>query len=463
MARYAATAVGASALASVLPVPAGAAPAVTNGQTTVVWNPICSYWQFPANTIIQLINENVVPEFQRQNPGIRLVSAGPMINTSDTTSAILAGSAPDVFPDNNIAPYVESKLALDLTPYMQQDNVNQNLFATSQMAKFAGNGAIYALPSYIGTTVMLVNKGLIGQLGLNLPQPDWTYLQWTDLFRSAAGVVKGQQRYGTSIFGGVMPYTMHGFGASIVSETDPTQPGFDNPAGVAATNWVITLLQDKVAITNGGGQFNTEKLFPQGLTVCPMCWIQMLPHWVPILEGMDWDFYQMPLWPKQPGTFANSDFWAISAATKVPEAAWALLKFITTGGQYSRLLMRAALFPPNLKSLWPEWVGAVQAVAPPLRGKNLEAFSQYVLTDHAYPGRDFAYFSSQAQGIFGTWIGKILSRQVDVAGGLQQAAQQIRAFEASAHGLEAAQSALQQRDSVLAQSLFPDPVLGLRP
>jgi ABC-type glycerol-3-phosphate transport system substrate-binding protein len=460
----AAAAAGAVGVVGTLAPVAAAAPVRANGVIKVVWNPICSYWQFPANTIIQLINENVVPEFERQNPGIRLVSAGPMINTSNTTSAILSGTAPDVFPDNTISPYVEGNLVLDLSPYMQRDNINPNIFATSQMAKFTRNGHTYALPSYIGTTVMLVNKGILADLGLNPPEPGWTYLEWTKLFRAAAGRVNGQQRYGTSIFGGpAMPYLLHGFGASVVSETDPTKAGFDNPEGVAAVTWAMELLWDNVAIVNGGGQFNTEKLFSQGLSVAPVCWIQMLPHWVPILESMDWDFYQMPLWPKQPATFANSDFWAISASTSVPDAAWELLKFITTGGQYSRLLMRTALFPPNVKSLWPEWVGAVQAVAPPLRGKNVQAFAEYVLTDYAYPGRDFLYFNKQAQGILGNWIGKIWGKQVDVALGLHQAAMQINAFEAQGAQLAALQNQVQQEDAVLSRTLFPRPVEVLRP
>lgn len=462
--RGAALAAGATGVAAVMPAVVSAAPRVSNGITTVVWNPISSYWALPTNTIIQLINESVVPAFERQNPGIRLVSAGPMINTSATTSAILSGAAPDVFNDNTVAPYVEGNLALDLTPYMQQDNVNPNLFATSQIAKYTRNGAIYMLPSYIGTTVMIVNKGILGDLGLQPPESGWTYTEWTKLFRASAGQVHGQQRYGTGLFGGAsIAYLYHGFGASIVSEVDPARPGFNNAQGVAAVNWAMQLLWDKVAIGNGGGQTNTQSLFAKNLSVAPMCWIQMLPHWVPIVESMNWDFYQMPLWPQQPATFANTDFWAISSSTKVPEAAWRLLKFITTGGQYSTLMMHSALFPPNLKSLWPQWERIVQEVAPPLRGKNLAAFGQYVLTDHAYPGRDFAYFNSQAQGILGTWIGKIQAKQVDVQLGLQQAAQQILAYEAGAKGLEAQQSVLQREDSVLATSLFPRPVIGLRP
>jgi ABC-type glycerol-3-phosphate transport system substrate-binding protein len=466
--RYAAMAAGAVGLAGAVgaAVPAEAAPVRGSGVVTVVWNPISSYWQFPTNTVIQLINENVVPAFERQHPGIRLQSAGPMINTSTTTSAILAGTAPDVFNDNTVAPYIEGNLALNLTPYMQQDNVNPNLFATSQIAKYTSNGNIYMLPSYIGTTVLIVNKSILGQLGLTPPaggEVGASYQEWTSIFRAAAGNVKGQRRYGTSIFNGINPFYFHGFGSSVVSETDPTQPGFDNPGGVAAVEWMMNLLWDNVAIYNGGGQANTIQLFSKGLTVAPVCWIQMLPHWVPVLEGMDWDFYQMPLWPAQPATFANTDFWAISASTKVPDAAWELLKFITTGGQYSELLMHTALFPPNLKSLWPQWVSTVQNVAPPLRGKNLEAFAQYVLTDHAYPGRDFAYGNSQAHSIFGSYLGKIQAKQLDVQLGLHQAAQQIVAFENQAKQLQAVQNQVQREDAALSLSLFPRPVISLRP
>ena len=431
--RYGALAAGAgvgSSLLSACGTKAG--PAVAQNQTVVVWNPICSYWALDAKTAIPLV-EHAMGPFLAKNRGLKLKSAGPMINTSTTTSAILAGTAPDVFPDNNIAPYVEGSLTADLTPLMRKDNVSTNLFATSQMAKFTQSGKIYALPAYVGTTVMLVNQAVLDAQGLKYPNPSWTYKEWTTLFASVTKTKGSQKRHGTSIFGGPLTsFYYHGFGASIVDPTDPSKCVIDSPKAITAARWILDLLDSGYAINNGGGQINTQKLFAQGLSVAPVMWIQMLPHWVPILQGMNWNIYQMPRWPVQPATFANSDFWAIPSNTKVRDAAWMLLREITTGTAYQTIMMKAALFPPALKSLWQQWVAQVQAVAPPLRGKNLTAFSEYVLSNHAFPGQDFKYSTQQAFSTLGSVMSQIQGRSVSLTTGLKTAAQQVNALETAA-------------------------------
>lgn len=409
-----------------------AAPTVADNQTVVVWNPISSYWQMPADTTIALVNRAMEP-FLAKNPGLKLKSAGPMINTSTTESAILAGTAPDVFPDNNIAPYLQQNLLLDLSKYMQRDNVSSDLFATSQMAKFSQKGSVYAFPSYIGTTVMLVNQAVLDQVSLQYPQPGWTYEQWTALFKATTATIGKQHRYGTTIFGGIgSSFYYHGFGASIVDPTQPDRCGLGQPGAATAAQWIADLLKGGMAFNNGGGQQHTQQVFRAGQVAAPVLWIQMLPHWVPVLQGMKWDLYQMPTWPVQPATFANSDFWAISGNTKVPEAAWTLLKEICVGSAYSTLLMKAALFPPGLKSLWPSWVETVKAVAPPLQNKNLTVFSEYVLTNHAFPGLDFAYDDATAKGLVASSLNRIAAGQVSAQLGLTEAVQRVNAFEAAA-------------------------------
>lgn len=412
-------------------------PTVAVNGTVVVWNPFCSYWALPAKTTLSLV-EHALQPFLQKNPSIRLKSAGPMVNTTDTTNAILAGSAPDVFPDNNISPYIEGNLLLDLTKFMRQDNVDSSLFATSQMAKFTTAGGVYALPAYVGTTVMLVNQQIVSEAGLSNPEAGWTYQEWTTLFKGTASRKGNVVRYGTSLFGGAAaPFLLHGFGASVVDPSDPTKCGLDTPGAVECINWAAGLLNEQVAFSNGGGQAHTQQLFKAGQATAPVLWIQMLPHWVPLLQGMSWDFYQMPLWPVQPATFCNSDFWAISGNTKVPDAAWTLLKEICVGTTYSELLMQAALFPPSLKSLWPNWVEVVKSVAPPLHNKNLDVFSEYVLTDHAYPGLDFKYQNATVQSLIGGVVGQIQSGQVSAQLGLQQVAQRVNAIETAAGAMTA--------------------------
>ena len=417
------------------PVAAAARLTVADPTTVVVWNPACSYFQIPYSVELPLINE-ILAGFYAKHPGIRLQSAGPMINTGNTISAILAGTGPDVFPDNTVAPYVSQNLVLDLAPYMRQDNISPDIFATSQMEKFTTReGKIFMLPSYIGATAYLVNLDIVDQLGLTYPDPDWTWLEWTTFFRQVARKTTRGQLYATTLFDAYTApsaFYFHGFGASFVDPNDPARCGLDVPGGVQCASWVYELLHDNLAFFADGGQTHTLQVFAQGLLVVPTVWQPMLFRWVPLLRAMKWDFYPLPKWPVQPATFCNSDFWAIKADTKVPEAAWELVKWLTTDGAYSRMLMHLALVPPNLKSLWPEWEYVAQAVAPPLRGKRLGVFGQYILTNYAFPGRDFAYENETARSLLAAGLQQIWSGQVTPELGVRLTAQRVNAFEAAA-------------------------------
>ncbi len=435
-----ASAAGLAAVAvsqAVVAAPSVAAAALTPADptTTVVWNPLCSYFSFSPKVALPLIADATGP-FLSKHPGLRLKSAGVMLNTGATVASILAGAGPDVFPDNSVSPYTSQHMVLDLAPYMSQDNVPASLFATSQMAKFTSPlGQVFMLPSYTGATALIVNESLLDEAGLTYPQPDWTYLQWTSLFRSMARKTTKGLRYGTTLFDAYTApsaFYFHGFGASLVSESNPSRCGLDQAGGLECTTWIYELLHDNLAFFADGGQFAAMKSYGEGLVVAPHVWQQRLFLWPGVLSGTKWDFYPMPVWPVRPASFTNSDFWAINASTKVPEAAWELLKWLTVDGTYSRLFMRFGLTPPNLKSLWPEWESVVLSVAPIYRGKNLGVFGQYVLADHVYPGRDFAYQSDTARSFLSAGMSQIWSGTVTPELGIRQTVQRVNAFETAA-------------------------------
>ncbi len=73
---------------------------------------------------------------------------------------------------------------------------------------------------------------------------------------------------------------------------------------------------------------NSNALTPAGGNIV------ILADWTtPILDvmnnrGLKWNYYPAPIWKTQATTFMNSDFLAINAATRVPDAAWEVLKWV---------------------------------------------------------------------------------------------------------------------------------------
>ncbi len=403
----------------------------TGAKAVVVWSPIFQAWSGASQVslkILMSLADRALAGFRSRHPSIEIRNWGPSRGASAVTTALLAGAGPDVFADNSIAPYLEQGLLIDLRPYLRRDNVSETLFATSQLHVFSQGAGLFALPAYVGTVVMLVNEGLLDRLGQRYPAAGWTAAQWATLARSTAGTAKGAgggHRFGTTFFGAPASFYYHGFGAQVVGPKG-TSSGLNSPAAYAAGRWLFDQLHTGVA-ANLGQQYQAN--FASGLATTGAFWIQTLPAWVQTLSSMHWNFYPMPNWPVRPATFANSDFWAISAEAKHPDACWELLREVCVGQTYQRTLMKAILFPPALKSLWPDWPRVVRSVAPPLAHKNLEAFAQYVLHDQAYPGGVFRYADPQAWGMYGAAAGQMAAGRVGVRQGLQTAAQQIDALE----------------------------------
>ncbi len=406
-------------------------PTGTGAKAVVVWSPIFQAWSGASQVslkVLMSLADRALAGFRSRHPSIELRNWGPSRGAAAVTTALLAGAGPDVFADNAVAPYLEQGLLVDLRPYMRRDNVSDALFATSQLHVFSEGAGLYALPAYVGTVVMLVNEGLLDRLGQRYPAPDWTAAQWAALARSTAGTVKGSSnahRVGTSFFGAPAGFYYHGFGAAVVGSGGTTTE-LNSASAYAAGRWLFDQLHSGVA-ANLGQQYQAK--FSSGLATTGSFWIQTLPAWVQTLSAMHWNFYPMPNWPVRPATFANSDFWAISASAKHPQACWEVLRELCVAPTYQRTLMKAILFPPALKSLWPDWPTVVRSVAPPLAHKNLEVFAQYVLHNQAYPSGVFRYADPQAWGLYGTAAGQMAAGRVGVRQGLRSAAQQINALE----------------------------------
>jgi hypothetical protein len=91
------------------------------------------------------------------------------------------------------------------------------------------------------------------------------------------------------------------------------------------------------------------------------------------------------------------------------------------------------LYPPAILSMSDEYLGTIRQVAPPLRNKNLSAFTYW--QDHAFQPL-FQYENEQALVIINDYFGKIWSQQLQPAEALPAAARQVNALEAAGARLQ---------------------------
>ncbi|MCU0503188.1 MAG: extracellular solute-binding protein, partial [Anaerolineae bacterium] len=98
----------------------------------------------------------------------------------------------------------------------------------------------------------------------------------------------------------------------------------------------------------------------------------------------------MPSGPARRVTLATTDGFAIYAGTKYPEAAWELLKFLTSR-DYVEAMARAQLLQPARASLIDVWAGLVRQEYPDqTRDMDLGAFAAGHLQGYSVTAEVFA-------------------------------------------------------------------------
>ncbi len=408
-----------------------AAPAAASAKTRVVFSYFAPWAGFTVNSTTTPLIERLFQPFRDSHKGLDLVLQ--LTNPpAGIPQQIVEGTGPDVFWSNIMGPLVDHSYVRDLTPYLKADNIQTDIFLTSQLAQYQRGGGLYALPAYSHVLTVVINEGLFDNLGLTYPSPDWTYLDFRQLAEAATGTSgqTGLRRYGASLMAWptAMPdaFYFHGFGGSYIDPGDRRRCALDAPGSVACGEFLFPLILDGVATTNWGPQG-----FAQGLAGISANWALPIVN-VELFNNLKWNYYPQPRWPNGPATFVNSDFLAISAATKVADAAWEVLRYVAVEPELQRGVMKLTGQSPSLRSLIAEWTTVLRTVAPPLRTKNLEVYQELILTDRAFPGLDFAYSDAQAKTVIGSWAQQILARRISIGPGLRSAAAQVNALEANA-------------------------------
>jgi len=143
-----------------------------------------------------------------------------------------------------------------------------------------------------------------------------------------------------------------------------------------------------------------------------------------------WDFVPYPRFPARPVGVLHDNFYGMLASAPDPELAWELLQFAAIDPDWSRFYMQLSLSPPSLPSLLEEWTTILQTVAPVLRGKYLQAWTDPTMNgDGLYDFEFFKYSANNANALVSATWPKIWNQQLDVTAGFQTIAQQVNALE----------------------------------
>ena len=387
----------------------------------------------PNSPVAVEVYQRALAPFRQRNPSLDIqLNFTYLGNPGGLISDILAGQAPDVFENFRYAAVSSGGYLLDLTPYVRSSNLNLSVFSSSLTQYFTHDGRLQALPFSNEWTACMINLSMLDDAGLKYPAPNWNYQQAEALYRAAA---KPSSDPTKAVYGGFFwmyysntpsAFYLAPWGGAIVDPSNQAHCTADSPQMISAVTYMADLIGSGACLwDNALGQTH----FKQGKIAVALAtdWtLVSVASMAPTL-GFEFDFWPMPAGPVGGATYASHAYYAIPANTKEPDAAWSLLQYVATEPYVARVWLDLFLYPPPTVTLGEEYLATIRRVAPPLRNKNLEAFTYW--KDHAVQP-PFAYQDPQAETIISNYFGKIWTKQMAPQEALSLAAKQVNALEA---------------------------------
>lgn len=329
--------------------------------------------------------------FEARHPGID-VQAAPLPPSAPGTNweielsvQFVAGSAPDVIAayGSKLYDWAEMGFLQDLAPLAVRDGVDLSLFEQEALRQYTIDGALYALPSGVSTSVIYYNKDMFLEAGLPFPGDNWT---WDDLREYAVRLTvrteSGVQRYGLAFQGTLLYFNpwLRAAGGIFFDPADKRRILLDQPEAFEALEFIAGMVRDEILLVEGAwwGPFHEQ----QYAMLYDGSWL--LPHFLRLPVPFELGVAPMPIGPADRVAFLNSSSYVINAQTDVLDAAWQFVRFMTSE-EVLRLQLEADPGGiPALSTLWPEWVSRFAWEFP--QGRELsnvvvDAFNNYTVTE----------------------------------------------------------------------------------
>jgi multiple sugar transport system substrate-binding protein len=273
----------------------------------------------------------IVSAFEAENPGIQVEVQTAAYDDYFTSlqTQVAGGSAPDTFELNyeNFVTYARSGALLDLSPYLGDGGIDTGRYYPLALEGFTDGEVQYGLPATFSDVVLIYNKTLFDEAGLDYPSADWT---WDDYTAAATALTDAE----AGVYGGYQPVSFFEFYKSLAQAGGDFfdaegQPAFNSEAGVAAANWLASkpgTVMPTLADIGGTPDFDTA-LFTSGKLAM---WHNGIWQFNGLNEsGVDYDIVV------EPGNVerANAVFMngaVASADTDHPDAAAKWIAFLTS-------------------------------------------------------------------------------------------------------------------------------------
>ena len=289
-----------------------------------------------ANANSFVIVDKAIERFEKEHPGVKIhyYSGVRKDDYSEWFSRkLLEGEQPDVFMvlGTDFNQFTSLGVMKNLEPLMEKDTEfePQKYFSSSLATGQYGN-CQYALPYETVPTLMFVNKDLLKQENIQIPNLDWT---WDDLYEICKRVTKDKDGDGILDEFGVCNYgwmdAVCSNGSEIFRE-DGRECYLNNENVVESVKFIRQLNDLNKGQKIGQEEFNQGNVAFMPLTFAEYRTYKTYPYKIKRYTNFQWDCITMPA-GKQGTNCSSVDtlLMGIGAHTKYEKLAWEFLKLLT--------------------------------------------------------------------------------------------------------------------------------------
>jgi len=317
---------------------------------------------------------------------------------------IAAGTAPDIYWIGavELADFVGTGQVMDIKPMIDADpEFKLENFNEKTIQELTRDGKIYGLPRDISTMVTYYNADLFKEAGLPTPkelaeQGKWN---WQTFLESSQKLTdSSKQQYGVGFgnwWGPAWGYFTNAAGGSIFNE-DRTACALDQPKSIEGATFAKQLYDEKLL---PAGDADSEALFNAGKIGMYFNGRWFTPG-VRTNAQFAWDVAEMP----QGDVKSTWLFWGpylVSANTQNPEAAWAVLKQITSAEAMGRVAEMGTNIPARTDDAA---LDVFLKSSPPENNQAFLAGAEYAAPEAPVWGGSWADFSSGVQALWDQMI-----------------------------------------------------------
>lgn len=294
-----------------------------------------SNWNVASANSFIIIDE-AIARFEQEHPGVKVHYYSGVLKEDYSewfSRKLLEGEAPDVFMvlDTDFDQFCSMGVMKNLDELILHDeDFHEEKFFTSTYACGSYRGSQYALPYETVPTLMFVNKTLLTQEGIQMPDEDWT---WQDLYNICKKVTKDSNGDGIIDQFGIYNYSWqdaaYSNGCTLFSENGG-ESYFADDKFVESVKFIRQLTELNQGQKVMQEDFNGGNVAFMPLTFAEYRTYKTYPYRIKRYANMTWDCITMPAGDHGENlSEVNALLMGISAHTQKEKLAWEFLKLLT--------------------------------------------------------------------------------------------------------------------------------------